>query len=474
MNLLLIGISHHTAPVEQREAYAISAQHLPRALRQLLAWPGVRDALILSTCNRVELLLATEAESWDPWPALAAVFGRDLSGQTPHFYCHRGPAAVRHLFRVAASLDSQVIGEPQILGQIKAAHAAARAAGGMRGGLHPLLARAFSTAKRARRETGLGRHAVSISRTAAGLALQIFGSLDGRCVLLIGAGETGALAARHFLRQGASRLLVASRTPERAAAVAARHQGAVIPFGAWGEAAAADIIISCTGASRPILDRADVAALLARRRSRPLLLLDIAVPRDIEPDAGQLDNAFLYNIDDLRAAVDQNLAERQREAARAEALIEQGVDKFLHHARGAQAGPAIQALRAQCEQLRQRELERLRPKLASLPEPERAQVEAWMEALSRGLMQKWLHRPQNALKAAARAGAEGPLAEALEQLFAPPAPVPAAVPEPAAAAVAALAAAPVEAPVASAALASDGVTGEPAPLAARVAHRGVR
>ncbi len=468
MNYLLIGVSHHTAEVARREGYALAPEQIPAALAQLLAWPGVNDALILSTCNRVELVFATESLDWNPWPALAAIYGRDLTANAGDFYCHRGDAAVRHLFRVAASLDSQVIGEPQILGQIKAAYADSRAAGGMRGGLHPLLARAFSTAKRVRRETGLGRHAVSISRTAAGLAQQIFGDLQGRCVLLIGAGETGALAASHFLRQGASRLLVASRTPEHAAALAAQHHGAVIPFGAWTEAAAADIIISCTGATRPILDRAAVGAILARRRARPLLLLDIAVPRDIAPDAGQLDNAFLYNIDDLRAAVDLNLAQRQQEAVRAEALIEQETTKFQRAARGVQAAPVISALRAQCEQIRRQEMERLSPKLARLPEDQRAFVEAWVDTFSHGLMQKWLHRPLTAIKAAARAGDDTQLVAALDQLFAPPAgPVP--LPLPAEAAEAA-ATAPSAEPNAAAPAADDDARTDPSP--ARSARHG--
>lgn len=467
MTFLLTGLSHHTAAVDRREAFAIPAEELPRALARLLAWPGVRDGLILSTCNRVEILLEAEDAAFDPAPVLAELYQRDMSAAASGFYCYRGADAVRHLFRVGASLDSQVIGEPQILGQIKAAYRASRAAGGMQGGLQPLLARAFSTAKRVRRETGLARHAVSVSRTAAGLARQIFGSLEGRSVLLIGAGETGALAASHFLREGAAQLFVASRTPEHATALAARYGGSVIAFGAWSDAAAADIIISCTGASQPVLDRAAVTQLLSRRRARPLLLLDIAVPRDIAPEAGQLDNAFLYNIDDLRAAVDHGLAERRREAVRAEALIEQEAARFLCAARGRQAAPAIQALQAHGEALRQRELERLRPKLAQLPAAQRALVEAWMETLSLGLMNKWLHRPLTALKAAARAGTEAPLIEAMEQLFAPP---PAAVtPLPVSAAPATLAAEPEAG--AAVETETDATTAVPAPLRARSAQR---
>ncbi|MGH9489033.1 MAG: glutamyl-tRNA reductase [Terriglobales bacterium] len=447
MNYLLTGLSHHTAAVDRREAFAIPTEELPRALARLLTWPGVSDGLILSTCNRVEILLAAEDGAFDPTPLLAAIYQREMSAASSGFYCYRGADAVRHLFRVGASLDSQVIGEPQILGQIKAAYRASCAAGGMQGGLQPLLARAFRTAKRVRRETGLARHAVSVSRTAAGLARQIFGTLEGRSVLLIGAGETGALAASHFLREGAAHLFVASRTPAHATALAARYGGAVIPFGAWGDAAAADIIISCTGASQPVLDRAAVAQLLSRRRARPLLLLDIAVPRDIAPEAGQLDNAFLYNIDDLRAAVDHSLTERRREAVRAEAMIEQEAGKFLRAARGRQAAPAIQALQAHGEVLRRRELDRLRPKLAQLPEAQRALVETWMETLSLGLMHKWLHRPLAAMKAAARAGTEAPLIEAMEQLFAPP---PGAV-------------TPLPAPVAPSAPAAEPATGAAAP-----------
>lgn len=462
MTYLLTGLSHHTAAVDRREGFALAPEQLPPALAQLLAWPGIADALILSTCNRVEFVLAAAADL-DPAPALAAVYQRPMPCAGSGFYCYRGPEAVRHLFRVAASLDSQVIGEPQILGQIKAAYRASRAAGGMCGGLHPLLARAFSAAKRVRRETGLARHAVSISRTAAGLALQIFGSLQGRSLLLIGAGDTGALAASHFLRAGAAHLWVASRTPEHAARLAARYGGAAVPFGAWDQAAAADIIISCTGAARPVLDRAAVAALLARRRSRPLLLLDIAVPRDIAPEAGQLENAFLYNIDDLRAAVDHGLAERQGEAARAEALIEQEAQKFLRAARGRTAAPAIQALQAHCEQLRQRELARLAPKLAQLPPPQRALVAGWMETLSHSLMHQWLHRPMVALKAAARSGAEAPLLAALEQLFAAAAPPPAPLPAPAAGRPL-----PAPAPAAETVPAAESA---PQPLSARTAQR---
>src|SRR5271157_784590 len=293
MTLALIGVNHKTAPIELRERIAISREELPETTRALAAVPGVAECMIISTCNRVEILAAIESPAVDVTSFLHRHFGLDPELLAPHLYEHRDQEAVRHLFRVAASLDSMVVGEPQILGQVKEAFAVARAAGAVGGQLEHLLQSAFAAAKRVRTETEIGSNSVSIASVAVDLARKIFGSLQGRTVVLVGAGKMSEIAARHLVQQGAGAILVSNRTAERARRMAEEFSGAVVPqvidFEQLYDAASrADIVISSTGAPHPIFRREHGQAFLHKRRNRPMFFIDIAVPRDVDPAMGKL------------------------------------------------------------------------------------------------------------------------------------------------------------------------------------------
>lgn len=414
MSFYLLGMSHHTAPVEEREQLAVAESHLVQAVRQLVTEPGIDEGLILSTCNRMEVVVRTRDGAVDLRQFLERLHGRDLSGYAAHFYERQDRQAVRHVFRVASSLDSLMVGEPQILGQIKQAWQVAREAGAIRSQLDALLTRAFSVAKRVRTETEIASQPVSVSHAAVDLARQIFGSLDGRTVMLIGAGEMGELAARYLLTQGASRLMVVNRTLARAEALAEQFHAEAHPLAELRQIGEkADVIITCTGAPHPIIQRDDAAHFLARRRYRPMLYLDIAVPRDVDPAVHRLDNAFVYNVDDLEQVVNANIADRQREAMRAEAIIEEEVEKFIGRLNSRSAAPLVKALQKRAEELRQAEWQRMRHRLGPLtPDQEQA-----VEALTRGLMQKWLHQPMVAVRRAAADENGAPLLDAAEQIF---------------------------------------------------------
>jgi glutamyl-tRNA reductase len=404
MTLSLIGVNHKTAPIGLRERIAISREELPETTRALAAVPGVTECMIVSTCNRVEILAAVDLPDADsPTAELTAFlhrhFGLDPALLAPHLYEHRDREAVRHLFRVAASLDSMVVGEPQILGQVKEAFAVARASGTVGGQLEHLLQSAFAAAKKVRSETEIGSNSVSIASVAVELARKIFGSLDGRAVFLVGAGKMSELAARHLVQQGAGAILVTNRTEERARRMAENFQGQVIPFDRLYEAASeADIVISSTGAPHPIFRREHGQAFLHRRRNRPMFFIDIAVPRDVDPEMGKLEGIFVYDIDDLQQVAASHMAERSREAADAEALIAGEVERFHQRQRTVNVAPAIVALQRQAEEIRQAEFKRAQGRLGSLSEEQITAV----EALTRGLVNKFLHPPMQALKQAAR------------------------------------------------------------------------
>ena len=399
MTLALIGVNHKTAPIELRERVAISREELPETTRALAAVPGVLECMIVSTCNRVELLAAVDSPDADLAGFLHRQFGLDPALLRPHLYAQYDRNAVRHLFRVAASLDSMVVGEPQILGQVKEAFAVARAAGTVAGQLEHLLQSAFAAAKKVRSETGIGSNSVSIASVAVDMARKIFGSLAGRTVFLVGAGKMSELAARHLVQQGAGAILVTNRTQERARRMADEFQGRVIPFEKLYEAASeADIVIGSTGAPHPIFRREHGQAFLHRRRNRPMFFIDIAVPRDVDPAMGKLEGIFVYDIDDLQAVAASHMAERSREAGDAETLIAAEVERFHQRQRTVNAAPAIVALQRQAEEIRQSELKRAQPRLGSLS----AEQVAAVEALTRGLVNKFLHPPMQALKQAAR------------------------------------------------------------------------
>jgi glutamyl-tRNA reductase len=399
MTLELVGVNHKTAPIALRERIAISREDLADVTRALAKTPGITECMIVSTCNRVELLAAVDSPDADVAGFLHKYFGLDPALLEPHLYREIGQEAVRHLFRVAASLDSMVVGEPQILGQVKEAYAVARAAGTVAGQLEHLLQSAFAAAKKVRTETEIGSNSVSIASVAVELARKIFGSLQGRTVFLVGAGKMSELAARHLVQQGAGAILVSNRTQERARRMADAFRGRVIPFDHLYEAASdADIVITSTGAPHPIFRREHGQAFLHRRRNRPMFFIDIAVPRDVDPAMNKLEGIFVYDIDDLQQVAAAHMAERSREATDAEAMIEAEVARFDQHQRTVNIAPAIVALQHQAEEIRQAELRRAQPRLGSL----NAEQIAAVEALTRGLMNKFLHQPMQALKQAAR------------------------------------------------------------------------
>src|SRR5208283_2173425 len=373
MTLAIIGVNHKTAPIGLREQIAIGRDELPEATRALAATPGVAECMIVSTCNRVELVAVTEGEDTLISTWFVSHFGIQPEVLLPHLFEYRDKEAVSHLFRMAASLDSMVIGEPQILGQVKEAFAVARAAGTVGSELEHLLQGAFAAAKKVRSETGIGSNSVSVASVAVDMDRKIFGSLEGRTVFLVGAGKMSELAARHLVQQGAGAILVSNRTQERARLMAEEFQGRVIPFEKLYEAASeADIVISSTGAPHPIFRREHGQAFMHRRHNRPMFFIDIAVPRDVDPAMHKLDGIFVYDIDDLQAVAASHMAERSREAGDAETLIAAEVERFVERQRTVNVAPAIVALQRQAEEFRQAELRRVQARLGSLSEEQAA------------------------------------------------------------------------------------------------------
>jgi glutamyl-tRNA reductase len=407
---VLLGINHTTAPIEVRERLAIPSARLADATRTLLHQPGVREGLILSTCNRVEFL--TVCDNGEPEHAAGMLrFLHEyfaIAPQTiqPHLYELREREAVRHIFRVASSLDSMVVGEPQILGQVKESYTVAREVGALSGQLDTLLQRAFTVAKKIRSETQIGSSSISIASVAVDLARKIFGSLDGKTVLLVGAGKMSVLAARHLIERGAAKILVANRTFERAQDVAARFGGPrvhteAIAFDAlYAEAPRADIVITSTDAPQKIFERAHGERFLQQRRNRPMFFIDIAVPRDVDPGMNEVEGCFVYDIDDLQQVAQANLADRSREAAAAETIVTREVEKYHERLQSLDATPSILTVQEHAETLRQAELRRSAAKLAGLT----AEQQAAVEALTRSLTNKFLHAPLTALRQAARDG----------------------------------------------------------------------
>jgi glutamyl-tRNA reductase len=419
MSLVLIGVNHKTAPIALRERVAISRDDLPETTRALAAVQGVTECMIVSTCNRVEILAVVESPNAVLHSFLQRHFNLDPALLTRHLYEHRDRDAVRHLFRVAASLDSMVVGEPQILGQVKEAFAVARASGTVGGQLEHLLQSAFAAAKRVRTETEIGSNSVSIASVAVELARKIFGSLEGSTVFLVGAGKMSELAARHLVQQGAGAILVTNRTQERARLMAESFDGQVIPFDQLYDAASqADIVICSTGSPHPIFRREHGQAFLHRRRNRPMFFIDIAVPRDVDPEMGKLEGIFVYDIDDLQAVAAAHLDERSRSAIDAEALIAVEVQRFHQRQLTVNAAPAIVALQQQAEEIRQSELRRAQARLGSMSAEQLAAV----EALTRSLVNKFLHPPMQALKQAARENDETKLEALCETWSLPTAP----------------------------------------------------
>ena len=403
MNLVVIGVNHRTAPVEVREQFAIPESRLPEVVKDLASYPGVEEGMIVSTCNRVELLARTVNGTADLNGFMRQLYGFDPAQFGEHLYEYRERDAVRHVFRVASSLDSMVVGEPQILGQVKEAYATARAVGAVNSQLDALLTRAFAVAKRVRNETAVATSAVSVASVAVDLAKKIFGNLQGKSIYLVGAGKMCELSARHLLAHGAQQIYVANRTYDRAAALAKKFNGQAIPFEQLYETIPqADIVISSTGAPHAIFRKEHGERFLSRRRNRPMFFVDIAVPRDIDPEMNKLDGIFVYDIDDLQQVVSSHVADRRAEADRAEAIVQMEVDKFQARLQTLDVVPTIVSLQEHLETVRQAEIDRVRGRLGSLtPEQELA-----VEALSRGIINKIMHTPITTLKTAARESSE--------------------------------------------------------------------
>ncbi len=394
--IMLLGVNHKTTPVEVREKMAVTEGYEPALLR-LKALKECRECYLLSTCNRVELLLVTEQPEELKKKILDFLFGAEVSREQSrdYLYTYYDEDAVHHLFMVAASLDSMIVGEAQILGQIKEAYRHAAGLGCTGALLNKLLHKAFSVAKRVRSETGIGSSAVSISYAAVQLAKKIFGSLDGKKVLLIGAGEMAELAAEHLVGQGAAEVMVANRTLSRAAALSKKLGGrAVSLHELQSQLEYVDIIISSTGATGLILYKDEVKAVMRQRRNRPLFMIDIAVPRDLDPKLIELENVFLYDIDDLTSVVEMNKTEREKEAVKAAGIVDEETLKFGHWREGMAIIPTIRAMRGKIEAICWEELERTCAKMPEMSVKERKRL----EKMTSSIAAKVLHDPLQYLK----------------------------------------------------------------------------
>jgi glutamyl-tRNA reductase len=403
--LFVFGVSHKTAPIEVREALVFPRETLLATLTRLRTEASLQEAMILSTCNRMEVYARAEDDKAPDAVAafLSSFHGRPASEITQLSYCLHESAAVQHAFRVAASLDSMVVGEPQILGQVKEAYRAAEEAGTLGSLLNALRNRTLAAAKRARTETGIGANAVSVSHVAVELARKIFGNLRDKNVLLVGAGKMSELAARRLVQGGARATVVVGRTLERAADLAAALGGRAAPLDTLrSELALADIVISGTGAPGTVIHQADVDAARGARRGRPLFLIDIALPRDVDPAVAKLPGVFLYDLDDLRAVSESNLRERRKEAVAAESMVDKEAQQFLDWQKSLEAVPLLVALRRRGDEIRRQELEKVRGRLGTLT----AEQEAALEAATSAIVNKLLHAPTVALKEAARKGQE--------------------------------------------------------------------
>jgi glutamyl-tRNA reductase len=386
MSIVLVGVNHKTAPIEVRELLAFSDEACTDGLRRLVDGEIVREGLIVSTCNRVEILSATTTEQLESGTERITKF-LDSSQRLPqgflnqHIYRHRDEQAVRHLFRVASSLDSMVVGEPQVLGQVRHAYSLAVEAGTAGRVLNRLVHHTFRVAKRVRNETGIAANAVSISYMAVELGKKIFDSLKGRTVLLIGAGEMAEHSARHLLNAGASHLLISNRTEDAANRLANEFGGSATPFEELEKALAeTDVVICSTGAPTYVVTEEMIRKSRERRRNLPMCLIDISVPRNIDPNSGNVPNVFVFDIDDLESVITSNIREREREAERAELIVQSEVMQFQQSLRLMDMGPTIGALRQKLQDVARTELQRQRKRLGPLTPDQEAAVEQLLMA----------------------------------------------------------------------------------------------
>lgn len=418
--LFAVGVNHKHAPVELRERLAVEGDQHATVLRALREHGGLREAMIISTCNRVEIYGVA------PQPAvvagvldvLAALRTLDPTLLRDHCFSRVDTDAVRHIFRVTSSLESLVVGEPQILGQVKSALGRAKESGAVGPVLDRCLSLAFKCAKRVRTETDIARGGASVPSVAVDLARSIFGELSGTAVMVVGAGEMAENAALHLRAEGAAELVVLNRSRERGEALARKVEGRYESWdGLTSQLSRVDIVVASTASQRPIIDRKLLKPVMRSRRHRPLFLVDIAVPRDVDGDVTRLDDVFLYNVDDLQGIVNDNLKNRRGEAERADALVDQEVGAFAAWMRSRAIGPLMGKLQAHGRELAEAEVARVLPKLGELDDGQRKLV----EQLGRQIVQKLLHKPMTNLRKASTDGAGGfdgaALAEALQVLF---------------------------------------------------------
>jgi glutamyl-tRNA reductase len=417
MNIVVVGLSHKTASVDIREKVAFAPTQMEKPLQELLTIPDITEAVIVSTCNRVEIYASSRDIAGGMARLkrfLADYHGLPLDKLEPHLYALHGEAAIRHVFRVASSLDSMVVGEPQILGQIKTAYgyAAEYKSSGII--LNRFLHKAFSVAKRVRTETRIASSAVSVAFAAVELAKKIFGDLTDKTVMLIGAGEMCELAAKHFLNSGVRGVMVTNRTFERAVKLADEFEGKAVNFDElfdWLHKA--DIILSSTGAPHFIIGQKDMQEVIRRRKMKPMFFIDIAVPRDIDPKVNDVDNVYLYTVDDLNGIVQSNLEQRGKEAQKAEEIVDQEIGQFFKWLSSLEVTPTIVALRSRFEEVRQAELAKTVAGWKDLPPEERKRL----ESLTSAIINKLLHNPTSILKRAGQGGRTDLYVDALRQLF---------------------------------------------------------
>jgi glutamyl-tRNA reductase len=418
MHIIVVGLSHKTAPVEIREKLAIPESRMGEALARLCSYQGVREGVLLSTCNRVEVYAVVD--EMEPGYGRIQDFLADahlsLSSEqlTPHLYWHEGDRAISHLFRVASSLDSMIVGESQILGQIKDAFEVAlthKATGII---LNKVVKKAISVAKRVRTETKISEMAVSVSYAAVELAKKIFSDLSDKTVLLVGAGEMAKLAAKHFIANGVRHVRVTTRSPQHALELANRFDGTPVPFEEFREdMASADIVLVSTGAAHYLVSEDDVQRSVKQRMNRPMFLIDISVPRNIDPAVRHVDNAFLFDIDDLKTRVERNRGERLNEAEKAERMVVDEVGIMRQWLQSLEVTPTIVALRARVEDIKQAELDKTLGRLANLSTPERELV----EAMASSIVNKLIHNTMMTLKAEVNSSEGTAFIEAARRFF---------------------------------------------------------
>ena len=418
MHIVVVGLSHKTAPVEIREKLAVPESRMGEALTRLCSYQGVREGILLSTCNRVEVYAVVDE--------IEAGYGRiqefladahlSLSSEqlTPHLYWHQGDRAISHLFRVASSLDSMIVGESQILGQIKDAFETALTHKSTGIILNKVVKKAISVAKRVRTETKISEMAVSVSYAAVELAKKIFSDLSEKTVLLVGAGEMAKLAARHFIASGVRHVRVTTRNPQHGVELADRFGGTAVPFEQFREdMASADIVLVSTGAAHYLVSEDDVQRSVRQRKNRPMFLIDISVPRNIDPAVRHVDNAFLFDIDDLKARVEQNRGGRLQEAEKAERMVVDEVGIVLQWLQSLEVTPTIMALRTKVDDIKRVEVEKTLGRLANLSAPERELV----EAMASSIVNKLIHNTMVTLKAEVNSSDGAAFVEAARRFF---------------------------------------------------------